>query len=190
MYSESLVTNCSKITEVCCPEIEISSVNANNESFYKEHAKESFGVYKPIGMLNGRYLYQKENQDWFLEYNNKYWIVSAGGAIRYGRIHHRGGSVCPEQTKNEWRIQNTDDWSWKDDPEVKITCIQSAGYTPGHVLQSDAQAAIVLGCLLLLLLAMMCIYFGRRGYRAWGRGAHGKNLLFETFDLPQEERII
>ena len=98
--------------------------------------------------------------------------------------------MCPEQTNNEWRIENTDDWSMKDDPGVKITCMQSAGFAPDHVVQPDAQAAIVIGCLLLLLLAMMCIYFFRRGYRAWGRGVHGKNLVFETFDLPHGERII
>ena len=66
IYSESLATTCSKISEVCCSEIEISSVNSNNVSFYKENAKEIFGVYKAFGMRNGRYAYQKENQDWFL----------------------------------------------------------------------------------------------------------------------------
>jgi len=200
MYSDSLVTSCSKITDVCCSEIKISSVNSNNQSFYDEQPRESLGVYKAIGMINGRYVYQKNNHDRFLEYGDRYWLVSTGVGKGSGHIHHPGGSVCPEHIKSEWQIADKDDddnWLWKDDPELEITCVNPTGSVPGVIAQPYIQAvpiptegtynstAVFFGCLTVLLLAMMCAYFGRRGYRAWGRGAHGKNLVFETFDLPQ-----
>jgi hypothetical protein len=66
------MANRSKIEDVCCHEIQISSASSElkfgNKSFYAEEPKESLGNYKSIGMINGRHVYQKENLDRFLEY--------------------------------------------------------------------------------------------------------------------------
>ena len=194
IYQESLTTNCSSITDVCCSEIEISSVNSNNETFFNELPKESLGIYKAIGMINGRYAYQKENHDRYLEYGSRHWLVSKGISKTVGSIHHPGGSVCPEHIKNEWQIayKNRDDqWLWKDDPMLEITCAIPVGTLPNFMQgvattsqEGYKSTAILFGVLTALLLVLMCIYFARRCYRAWVRGAHGKNLIFETLDLP------
>ena len=195
IYQESLVTNCSRITDVCCSEIEISSVNSNNETFFNELPKESLGIYKAIGMVNGRYAYQKENHDRYLEYGSRHWLVSKGISKTVGFIHHPGGSVCPEHIKNEWQIvykDQDDEWLFKNDPMLEITCVKLLGTLPSFMQavtttpqEAYRSTAIVFGFLTALLLFLMCIYFGRRFYRAWVRGAHGKNLVFETFDLPK-----
>ena len=36
------------------------------------------GDYVAIGTQNGRYLYQQKDEDRFLEYGDRYWIVSTG----------------------------------------------------------------------------------------------------------------
>ena len=48
---------------------------------------------------------------------------------------------------------------------------------------SYSSAAIVFGFITMLLLSVMIGYFGRRFHRSWGKGAHGKQLLFETLDM-------
>jgi len=212
-FSESLMTNCSKIEDVCCHEIRISSANSDlkfgDKPFYDEQPKESLGIYKSIGMVNGRYVYQKDNHDRFLEYGEKYWLVSTGVGKGSGHIHHPGGSVCPEHIKNEWQIahKNEDDeWAWKDDPKLEITCIkQKADKKPNHHTEvhhtagalaqryieiehighhaSYGTTAIVFGFITLILLSVMVLYFGRRFHKSWGRGAQGKQLLLQTLDL-------
>jgi hypothetical protein len=210
MYSENVMANCSKIEDVCCHEIKISSANSDlkygNKSFYAEEPKESLGNYKSIGMINGRYVYQKENLDRFLEYGERYWLVSTGVGLFSGHIHHPGGNVCPEHIKNEWQIADKDEkdnWFWKDDPELEITCVKQKNHIgPKHTLQgmgpvaqpfiqiepvrqytSYSSAAIVFGFITILLLLVMIGYFGRRLHRSWGMGAHGKQLIFETLDM-------
>ena len=149
-------------------------------------------------MINGRYAYQKENHDRYLEYGNRHWLVSKGIGKTIGYIHHPGGSVCPEHIKNEWQIaykDQDDQWLWKDDPMLEITCAKPVGTLPDFmqgVARTSHEAykstAILFGFLTALLSVLMCIYFARRCYRAWVRGAHGKNLIFETLDLPQYGR--
>ena len=195
MYQENLVTNCSKINDVCCSEVEILSVNSNNKTYFDKLPKVSLGIYKTIGMMNGRYAYQKENHDRVIEYFDRQWVVSTGFGITLGDIYHPGGSVCPEHIKNEWQIvyKNQDDeWLWKNDPMLEITCVKPPGTLPGFMQavtttpqEAYRSTAIVFGFLTALLLFLMCIYFGRRFYRAWVRGAHGKNLVFEILDLPK-----
>ena len=176
-------------------------------------------------MINGRYAYQKENHDRYLEYGSRHWLVSKGISKTVGFIHHPGGSVCPEHIKNEWQIaykDQDDQWLWKDDPMLEITCAKPVGNLPdftqgvattsqegynsttkpAETLSDSMQGvartsqegykstAILFIFLTALLLVLMCIYFARRCYRAWVRGAHGKNLIFETLDLPQYGRTI
>jgi len=213
MFDESLMTNCSKIEDVCCYEISITSANSDekidDKPFYDEQPKESLGIYRAIGMINGRYVYQKNNQDRFLEYGEKYWLVSTGVGKGSGHIHHPGGSVCPEHIKNEWQIAHKDDngeWGWKDDPKLEITCIKQkpemktkqhaeAHHAAGTVAQeylkierighqeNYGSTAIVFGFITLVLLSVMVVYFGRRFHRSWGRGAQGKQLVLQTLDL-------
>jgi len=209
MYSENLMTNCSKVEDVCCHEINISSANSElkygDKSFYDEQPKESLGNYKSIGMLNGRYVYQKDNLDRFLEYGERYWLVNTGVGKGSGHIHHAGGSVCPEHIKNEWQIADKsedDSWVWKDDTKLEITCVNKrkeinpkhSSHTLGPVAQpfvqidsvdtaSYSSGTIVFGCITILLLAIMTIYFGKRFHKSWGKGAHGKQLIFETLDM-------
>jgi len=210
VYSEMLESNCFTIDEVCCEEINIASENSEkktfNKSFYGKNPKESLGVYKAIGMVNGRYIYQKENHDRFLEYGYKHWLVSTGVGKSRGHIHHTGGSVCPEHIEKEWEISDKDKngaWFWKDDPELKITCVkkkndkkdkdvsEDMGTKAKPLIQRDiienessySSGAIGFGCLSMLLLSLMIGFFARRFKRAWDRGAHGKSLLFQTMDI-------
>ena len=211
MYSENLTSKCSKIHEVCCHEIELSSVNSDvknrkNISFYGDEPKDSLGIYKAIGMNNGRYVYQQKNLDRFLEYGDRYWLVSTGIGMYSGHIHHPGGSVCPEHIKNEWQIaeqRKNGQWTWKSDPELKITCVKKSNdihikhdsEETGPIAQpyiqiehvgqtnSSCSGAVAFGCISMLLLIVMIAFFARRFKRAWGRGAHGKQLLFETMDF-------
>ena len=149
MYSENLIANCSKIEDMCCHEIRISSSNSElkygDKSFYADDPRGSLGNYKSIGMINGRYIYQKENLDRFLEYGEKYWIVNTGVGKGSGHIHHPGGSVCPEHIKSEWQIANKDeddDWFWKDDPKLEITCVkQRKDMRPKHLFQGIGPVA-------------------------------------------------
>ena len=50
----------------------------------------SLGVYRAIGMINGRWVYQKPGEDRYLEYGNKYWIASTGVGKTSGHIHNSG----------------------------------------------------------------------------------------------------
>ena len=157
-------------------------------------------------MNNGRYVYQKKNHDRFLEYGVGYWLVSSGVGRSSGHIHHHWGSVCPEHIVDEWQISDKDEdgnWVWKDDPKLKIECVSKwkdltpKNFThqtgpiaepyiqPEPVGQSSSYsaAAVVFGCITMLLLSMMIAFLSRRFYRAWGRGAQGKQLLFETMDI-------
>jgi len=210
MFSEELTSECSKIEDVCCKEITISSDNSElkyeNKSFYGERQKESLGSYKAIGMINGRYVYQKENLDRFLEYGDRYWLVSTGVGKASGHIHHHGGSVCPEHIEKEWQISDKDEdggWVWRDDTKLKISCIKAHhdnrpihhNHNGGPVAQpyvkieptgdhtSYSSAAVFFGCVTFILLFIMTAFFGRRFYRAWGKGSHGKQLLIETLDM-------
>ena len=131
-------------------------------------------------MINGRYAYQKENHDRYLEYGNRHWLVSKGISKTVGYIHHPGGSVCPEHIKNEWQIAHKDQddqWLWKDDPMLEITCAKPVGTLPDFmqgVARTSHEAykstAILFGFLTALLSVLMCIYFARN---ATGHGLEG-----------------
>ena len=43
-----------------------------------EENSKVLGDYVAIGTQNGRYLYQQKDEDRFLEYGDRYWIVSTG----------------------------------------------------------------------------------------------------------------
>ena len=77
-FTEDLKVNCSRVDEVCCHKLKISSSNAENSSYYGEENSKTLGDYVAIGTQNGRYLYQQKDEDRFLEYGDRYWIVSSG----------------------------------------------------------------------------------------------------------------
>ena len=77
-FTEDLKVDCSRVEEVCCHKLRISSSNAENSSFYGEENSKTLGDYFAIGTQNGRYLYQQKDEDRFLEYGDRYWIVSSG----------------------------------------------------------------------------------------------------------------
>ena len=84
-------------------------------STYGETPSSSLGLYTAIGTQNGRYIYQMEGQDRFLEYGDRYWLVTAGVGRTTGRIHHTVSSVCPQHIRSGWRIASRDgegEWKW------------------------------------------------------------------------------
>lgn len=215
-FTEDLQVNCSRIEEVCCHKVAISSTNSANASYYTEENSKTLGSYTAIGTQHGRYLYQKDGEDRFLEYGDRYWIVSTGVGKTSGHLNHLGGSVCPESIKSGWQISTQDpqgNWGWMADPGVRLSCVAEPSESPpashyqlrhlphtvaeehlphhakvrhlttnheGHSTREVASSTI-LGLILLFLLLAMAAFFTKRFHKAWGRGAHGKQLLAETF---------
>jgi hypothetical protein len=131
-FTENLVVNCSKIEEVCCHQVEISSTNAANTSFYGDANSKTLGTYKAIGTQQGRYLYQKPGEDRFLEYGDRYWLVSTGVGKTSGHLNHVGGSVCPEHLDVGWKISTLDEqgsWDWTEDAGLRVDCLPEAAPT-------------------------------------------------------------
>ena len=111
----------------------------------------------------------------------------------------------------EWQIADRDEDGvlvWKDDPKLKITCVKQMNHRrPKHQVSSESgpvaqpyiqiepveqgssysTGAVAFGCISMVLLSLMIAIFGRRFHRAWGRGATGKQLLFETLDIFIQE---
>ena len=56
-------------------------------------------MYKAIGLINGRWVYQKPGEDRYLEYGNKYWIASTGVGKTSGHIHNSGDLQTFPSTK-------------------------------------------------------------------------------------------
>ena len=77
-FTEDLQVKCSRVEEVCCHKLRISSSNSENSSYYGEENSKTLGDYLAIGTQHGRYLYQQKDEDRFLEYGDRYWIVSSG----------------------------------------------------------------------------------------------------------------
>ena len=83
-------------------------------------------MYRAIGMINGRWVYQKPGEDRYLEYGNKYWIASTGVGKTSGHLHNAGGSVCPEHLgPGDWEISREveDKWTWVSDPDLEVICV-------------------------------------------------------------------
>jgi len=211
-FTEDLKVNCSRVEEVCCHKLRVSSSNAENSSYYGKENSKTLGDYVAIGTQNGRYLYQQKDEDRFLEYGDRYWIVSSGVGKSSGHLNHLGGSVCPEHISDGWQISQQDssgNWGWMADPGVLVSCLEEPlgdKVPPGHfhpqleerrleakthhlhMLEShqregyrESSTVTILGVILFLLLLVMLVFFTNRFHKAWGRGAHGKQLISETF---------
>ena len=137
-FTEDLSVNCSTIKDVCCDKVRINSSSGETGNSTYGNLTNSFGVYTAIGTRNGRYIYQMDGQDIFLEFGGSYqsyWMVTAGiGQTRvygYTGIRYDGGSICPEHVSSGWKIPNvttsffnsyTYVSSWKEEPGITVTC--------------------------------------------------------------------
>ena len=78
-------------------------------------------------MYNGRWVYQKVGADRYLEYGNKYWLGTTGVGKVSGHLHHKGGSICPEEIlPGSWSIsfrQEDGEWVWQEDPLLRVECL-------------------------------------------------------------------
>ena len=132
-YDRSLKSSCAKIENTCCKHIEISSPASNrtkdNSSLtYTKEAKQTLGRYTAVGTINGRYIYQHDDMDRYLEFDEskQNWLIVLEIGCTSGFIYHSGGSVCPEHSGTRWHIASFNEekntTSWKHDPEFNISC--------------------------------------------------------------------
>jgi len=195
-----VISTCATIENICCKEIMISSTDSErkvgNDSFYPEYTKLGLGRYSAVGMLNGRYLYQKKGFDRYLEYHkNNHWMITTGVGKAPGYFNHQGGTVCAENAKEKWKFGSLGDdnkWVWTSDAQLGITCVHVKGNIKSEphkdvkkVVGKDQTVnvgflAVVI--ILIILILAICAYFARRFHRSWGKGLHGKQLMKETFD--------
>ena len=213
IFAEEMSAECKTIENVCCRNIKLSSVNENvtdfkNQSLYQPNAMAALGEYTAIGMNNGRWVYQKKWEDRYLEYGDRYWLASNGVGKTSGHIHHDGGSICPEQIKEEWQVSTKDkegDWTWATDQQLVVTCSEEAEesqtkevhtqtrhtsnvirdlYREVNGAQGYYKSAVAFGIIAMILSILLVIFFARRFRKVWGRGAQGTKLITETFELP------
>jgi len=173
-FTEDLSVSCAKIEDVCCHQVRLnssSSVTVPHDSTIYANLTKAFGLYTAIGTQQGRYMYQMEGEDRFLEYWYGNWLVSTAGDVGdfNMKIYHIGGSICPEHATSGWKIENGD--TWKEVLGIKVECERIV----------DNTLSIVLGILIALILSFVILYFGLRFYKAKGRAARGKRLMRETF---------
>ena len=102
---------CSSIQDVCCHKVRINSIRpiTATDNFTNINLTLSFGVYTAIGTNNGRYIYQMEGKDMFLEYELlQNWKVTTGveqdSSSGGGRMRYDVGVICPEHSSPEWKI--------------------------------------------------------------------------------------
>lgn len=170
--SESLKTKCSNIEDVCCQDVNITY--SKSEFNYTKSVMESLGVYKAVGMINGRYIYQKDNTFRFLWYDVRSFVWTVNGFDGGFHIYSQGLHVCPENDANEWTIRN------EKDINLDITCIkQERGMNQSRYRTT----AFVFGFFTFFLMLVVIIFYGKRFFRYWLRGAHGKHLIWQTLDL-------
>ena len=123
-----------------------------------------------------------------------------------GFVSHLGGSVCPEHSSSNWDVtvtnRDTGDEEWIHDASLAVTCVQPLEARAAHragdraasarpeeerlasLRRSDGSAAII--CLAVLCLLMFSVFvaiFGTKFRRAWSQGAHGGQLIRESFRI-------
>jgi len=186
-------STCAVVEDTCCKDILLSSTSA---SLYPEYSSLCLGRYSAVGVMNGRYLYQKRGMDRYLEYHkNNQWIITTGVGKAPGYFHHQGGTVCVENAKDKWMFGSLNEdnkWVWTSDSQLDITCME-VKETVASVREKDDQhvgedsnrfnagylAVIVV---LITLICGMFIYFSRRLHRSWSKGVQGTQLIKDTFD--------
>jgi len=134
---KNLTAKCAEIGDTCCKNIEMSSANGtitkdNSSSLvFAEEARLTLGKYTAVGTITGRYIYQHQNMDRYLQFEktNMNWLVVHQVGSISGYIYHKGGSVCAENSGDQWHVaslqnKNTTTTSWQHDPHFKVKCVQ------------------------------------------------------------------
>ena len=200
VLSKDIVTSCATVEQTCCSSVTISSVSStsNTSNLYDNRTRDALGLYSAVGMSNGRYLYQSPGKDKYLEYNSKNqdWLVTGMVGSTWGYIYHNGGSVCVEDASNKWKVGVLGREGWASDTNLIVECTEreekqeggghneiEALYEITGYVDSGRPTIIGLSFLSLVLFAVILTILGRRFYRAWRKGAHGKNLFLKSIDL-------
>ena len=113
--------SCQSVEDVCCRNIEISSSSAKLEW----ETQQSLGEYTAIGMVGGRWAYQKKNEDRYLEYHSQHWNVFNPTLRITEYLNHSGGSLCPELIggPGPWELTTSDSSSdILRDLDLTVTC--------------------------------------------------------------------
>jgi len=203
--SRKVITKCASIKSSCCSSVELSTSNMHDTELYTSETKDFLGVYTAVGVSNGRYVYQKLGYDGYLEYtDNGDWMVTDMMGTNTGYLSHLGGSVCPEHSSSNWDVlrYNETFTQWNHDISLNVKCVQDikesqespragSGYRTGltgdkniPAGSSDGSAAIiVLAVLCLIMIVALGAIFGTKFRRAWSQGAHGGQLIRESFRI-------
>jgi len=140
--NRNLSTKCAKIEDICCKTIHMSSPASNSTAdnsssmIYAEEARKTLGRYTAVGTSNGRYIYQHDGMDRYLQFDesNLNWLIVHEVGKKSGFIYHSGGSVCPENSGARWHVASYDKeknaTSWEHDPEFEVSCVNQK--TPEH----------------------------------------------------------
>eukprot|EP00090_Calanus_glacialis_P015747 TRINITY_DN24816_c0_g1_i1.p1 TRINITY_DN24816_c0_g1~~TRINITY_DN24816_c0_g1_i1.p1 ORF type:complete len:416 (-),score=101.67 TRINITY_DN24816_c0_g1_i1:107-1354(-) len=135
-YNRNLKSSCAKIEDICCSNIEMSSPAGNNTKdnssslVYAEESRKTLGRYIAVGMTNGRYIYQHDDMDRYLEFDesNQNWLIVHEVGCTSGFIYHSGGSVCPEHSGSRWHTaahdQEKNTTGWAHDPDFTVKCVE------------------------------------------------------------------
>ena len=109
---KNLTAKCAEIGDTCCKNIEMSSASGtitkdNSSSLvFAEEARLTLGKYTAVGTITGRYIYQHQNMDRYLQFEktNMNWLVVHQVGSISGYIYHKGGSVCAENSGDQWHV--------------------------------------------------------------------------------------
>jgi len=206
--SRDLISSCTSMEHTCCTSITISSASStsNTSQLYSEETRDSLGLYSAVGKANGRYLYQAPGMDRYLEYiSSGDWLVSDRVGQDEGFISHVGGSVCAEDAGNKWEVsvwkEDTKEYEWAYDTLLTVDCKKEevakekaragggqriTGLSSGLTRSNDNNDRTIIAGMSILsfvLFVALIFIFGKRFYKAWSNGAHGKQLLLESIDF-------
>jgi len=132
---KNLTARCAKIGDTCCQDIEMLSpagtnTKDNSSLVYAEEASKTLGKYTAVGTVTGRYIYQHQDMDRYLQFDktNMNWLVVHQVGSISGFIYHKGGSVCAENSGDQWHVasleNNKTTTSWQHDPCFLVRCVK------------------------------------------------------------------
>merc|ERR1719233_924843 len=107
-------------------------MSSKNDSslVYAEEASKTLGKYTAVGTVTGRYIYQHQDMDRYLQFDktNMNWLVVHQVGSISGVIYHKGGSVCAENSGDQWHVASLDNnkttTSWQHDPHFSVRCVK------------------------------------------------------------------
>merc|ERR1719233_417971 len=107
----------------------MSSKNSSS-LVYAEEASKTLGKYTAVGTVTGRYIYQHQDMDRYLQFDktNMNWLVVHQVGSISGFIYHEGGSVCAENSGDQWHVASLDNnkttTTWQHDPHFSVRCVE------------------------------------------------------------------